>query len=122
MLGYHDSKHRFSRRIFAIVDDHGRVILSSLLDLPRASAVGSKNFRPAIFASKEFCLGPCRHNGGRRHIPKCPAEGRKKNGFRGSSRHHGNPKTAPVSLVICKPSIRKKKIMEEDIRHTFFTG
>src|SRR5713226_10570393 len=45
-------EHRFRDVIFAIVDDRGQVILSSL-DLPVVRA-GPERFTPEIFASKEF--------------------------------------------------------------------
>src|SRR6266404_2780168 len=107
-------EHRFRDVIFAIVDDRGRVILSSL-DLPVLRG-GLEHFSPAIFASKEFLALA--------HSPTTASTGTfqnvpgGKNGFRGYSRLL-EPEDRTVSLVILQSLHPQKEIME-DIRHTFY--
>jgi two-component system, OmpR family, sensor kinase len=105
-------EHRFRDVIFAIVDDHGKVILSSL-DLP-ALRGGLEQFTPAIFSSNEFLALA--------HAPTTTGTFQNvpggKNGFRGYSRLL-EPEDQTVSLVILQSLHPQKEIME-DIRHTFY--
>ncbi|HXA83075.1 MAG TPA: ATP-binding protein [Methylomirabilota bacterium] len=108
------TEHRFRDVIFAIVDGHGQVILSSL-DLPDLRG-GLERFTPAIFSSKEFLALA--------HAPTAIGTGAfqnvpgGKNGFRGYSRLL-EPEDQTVSLVILQSLHPQKEIME-DIRHTFY--
>src|SRR5467141_406321 len=107
-------EHRFRDVIFAIVDDHGRVILSSL-DLPVLRG-GLEHFSPTIFASKEFqALARAPAAAGTGAFQNVPGG---KNGFRGYSRLL-EPEDRAVSLVILQSLHPQKEIME-DIRHTFY--
>ena len=107
-------EHRFRDVIFAIVDDHGQVILSSL-DLPVLRG-GLEHFTPEIFASKEFlALARAPAAAGAGTFQNVPGG---KNGFRGYSRLL-QPEDRTISLVILQSLHPQKEIME-DIRHTFY--
>jgi two-component system OmpR family sensor kinase len=107
-------EHRFRDVIFAIVDDHGQVILSSL-DLP-AIRGGLEHFTPEIFSSKEFqSLARAPSATGTGTFQNVPGG---KNGFRGYARLL-EPEDHTVSLVILQSLHPQKEIME-DIRHTFY--
>src|SRR5690349_19092484 len=88
-------EHRFRDVVFALVDDHGRVILSSL-DLP-AMRGGHELITPAVFSSKEFlALGRAATAAGAGAFQNVPGG---KNGFRGYARLL-EPEDRTVSLVI----------------------
>ena len=107
-------EHRFRDVVFALVDDHGQVILSSL-DLP-AIRGGLEHFTPEIFTSKEFqalAHAPTTTDTGTfQNVPGG------KNGFRAYSRLL-EPEDRTVSLVILQSLHPQTEIME-DIRHTFY--
>jgi heavy metal sensor kinase len=107
-------EHRFRDVIFAIVDDHGHVILSSL-DLPAVRG-GLESFTPDIFSSREFlALASAPGAAGAGAFQNVPGG---KNGFRGYGRLL-EPEDRTVSLVILQSLHPQKEIME-DIRHTFY--
>jgi two-component system OmpR family sensor kinase len=107
-------EHRFRDVIFAIVDGHGQVILSSL-DLP-ALRGGLEHFTPDIFSSSEFlALAHASTTTGTGTFQNVPGG---KNGFRGYSRLL-EPEDRNVALVILQSLHPQKEIME-DIRHTFY--
>src|SRR5258708_18125535 len=107
-------EHRFRDVIFAIVDDRGHVILSSL-DLPVLRA-GLEHFSPVIFASKEFlALAHAATTAGTGAFQNVP--GRKK-GFRAYPRLL-EPEHPALSLVILQSLHPLKEIME-DIPHTSY--
>ncbi|HTB94899.1 MAG TPA: ATP-binding protein [Candidatus Sulfotelmatobacter sp.] len=107
-------EHRFRDVVFAIVDGHGQVILSSL-DLP-AIRGSHELITPAIFSSKEFlALAHAPATTGIGAFQNVPGG---KNGFRGYSRLL-EPEDQTVSLVILQSLHPQKEIME-DIRHTFY--
>ena len=109
-------EHRFRDVVFAIVDGHGQVILSSL-DLPELRG-GPERFTPAIFSSKQFLAlahAPATTGTGTGTFQNVPGG---KNGFRGYSRLL-EPEDRAVSLVILQSLHPQKEIME-DIRHTFY--
>lgn len=107
-------EHRFRDVIFAIVDDHGHVMLSSL-DLPAVRG-GQELFSPDLFASKEFlALARAAAGAAPSKFQNVPGG---RNGFRGYSRFL-LPEDHTVSLVILQSLHPQKEIME-DIRHTFY--
>lgn len=107
-------EHRFRDVIFAIVDDHGHVMLSSL-DLPAVRG-GRELFTPDLFATKEFLsLARAAASATPSKFQNVPGG---RNGFRGYSRFL-LPEDRTLSLVILQSLHPQKEIME-DIRHTFY--
>jgi two-component system, OmpR family, sensor kinase len=107
-------EHRFRDVVYAIVDDSGQVILSSL-DLPAVRG-GVEKITPELFESKEF-----------RELAQAPAKtvpdsfrnvhgGR--NGFRGYARPLF-PNDRSAILVVLQSLHPQYEIMEV-IRHTFY--
>jgi two-component system, OmpR family, sensor kinase len=107
-------EHRFRDVVYAIVDEGGRVILSSL-DLPAVGG-GVEKLTPELFESKEFReLAEARAKavlGTFRNVH----EGR--NGFRGYARPLF-PDDRRAILVVLQSLHPQREIME-DIRYTFY--
>ena len=107
-------EHRFRDIIFAVVDDRGHVMLSSL-DLPAVRG-GHELFTPDIFASKEFlALARAAAGAAPSKFQNVPGG---RNGFRGYSRFL-LPDDHSLSLVILQSLHPQGEIME-GIRHTFY--
>src|SRR5215469_7828725 len=107
-------EHRYRDIAYALVDENGRVILSSL-DLPAAS-IGAEPLTPKVFASPEFQdLARAPAAGGSSSFRDIP-DG--KNGFRGYARSLISRDTT-VSLVILQ-SLHPQHEMMEAIRRAFY--
>ncbi len=109
-------EHRFRDVIFAIVDDRGQVLQSSL-DLPVVRG-GPEQFTPEIFASREFqklVHAAPSAGSGLRSFQDVPGG---KNGMRGYSRLL-LPDDRSLTLVTLQ-SLHPQKEILEGIRHTFY--
>lgn len=107
-------EHRFRDVVYAVVDDRGRVLLSSL-DLP-AMRGGAEKLTPDIFDSKQFHqLAQATPKAGAGPFEKIPGG---RNGFRGYASPLF-PGDLSATLVVLQSLHPQHEIME-DIRHTFY--
>ena len=107
-------EHRYRDIVYALVDESGGVIFSSL-DLP-APPGDSEPVKPQIFSSLEFQqLARAARSGGSNAFHNVPGG---KNGFRGYAKPL-MPHDSAVSLIILQ-SLHPQHEMMEDIRYTFY--
>jgi len=107
-------EHRFRDVVYAVVDEQGRVVLSSL-DLPVILG-GSEEITPEIFTSREFReLAHAESKRGSRPFRNVPGG---KNGFRGYARAL-LANNQGYSLIILQ-SLHPQHEMMEAIRHAFY--